>query len=494
MIGAGSSGIQVVPALVDKVKSMDHYVRGKTWISPQLSEDVLKKNTAAGMSNFDYTPEQKASWKQDPEAYLAYRKSLEARLQGMYEVTKHGSPRHEHARKTYEANMRERLKTRPDILDTLLPEFPPLCKRLTPGPGYLEALIAEHVTVISGTIVKIDETSVFTDDGVRREVDAIICATGFETAPGSGFPIYGEDHINLRTKQTYRPKTYLGLCTNNFPNFFQSLGPNSFQGAGSLLIMMEHLHRYIAKILCKMAYGNVRTIQPKRKQVENFTRYCEQYFKSTVYLDDCKSWYKISEPGMKSGDTRSERVTALWPGSSLHAVKVLQEVRWEDFDMETVDENEFGWFGNGGTTADFESSGNTEALTWYLDSLQFVHEPVKKAPSTATIEREMVRNEPVEEGELSQETNGCTQDQEVKQDNPITVTTTQDDETSIAAQHKIANDKDIPTEAQSATDSRTEEKTAPSQPPPVMSIMCSGIDGSDTYNKFPGVPLRLLSA
>lgn len=36
-IGAGSSGVQVVPALVDKVKLMDHYVRSKTWVSPQLA-------------------------------------------------------------------------------------------------------------------------------------------------------------------------------------------------------------------------------------------------------------------------------------------------------------------------------------------------------------------------------------------------------------------------------------------------------------------------
>lgn len=482
MIGAGSSGIQVVPALVDKVKAMDHYVRGKTWISPQLSEDVLKQNTTAGMSNFDYAPEQKAAWKQDPEAYLAYRKSLEARLQGMYEVTKRGNPRHEHARRTYEANMRERLKMRPDLLENLLPQFPPLCKRLTPGPGYLEALTAEHVTVIPGTVVKVDETSVITDDGVRRPVDAIICATGFETAPGSGFPIYGEDRINLRMKQAYRPKTYLGLCTNNFPNFFQSLGPNSFQGAGSLLIMIEHLHKYMAKILHKMAYGNIRTIQPKRKQVENFTRYCEQYFKGTVYLDNCKSWYKISEPGTKPEDKRRERVTALWPGSSLHAVKVLQEVRWEDFDMETVDENEFGWFGNGGTIADFEASGNTEALTWYLDTPRFVHEPVGKTPSTTIIEREMVRNEPVEEGQLSQETNGCSQDQDAEQDHPITTPMIQDDETEVAAQDKVVNGKNIPDEAQPAIDSRIAGKETSSQTP-VVSVMCSG-NNEPSCNNF----------
>ena len=66
----------------------------------------------------------------------------------MYEVTKRGTARYENAPKTYEASMRECLKIRPGILDILIPDFPPLCKRLVTGPGYLEALTADHVGVI----------------------------------------------------------------------------------------------------------------------------------------------------------------------------------------------------------------------------------------------------------------------------------------------------------------------------------------------------------
>lgn len=34
VIGYGSSAVQIVPAMLPSVKSMDHYVRGKAWISP----------------------------------------------------------------------------------------------------------------------------------------------------------------------------------------------------------------------------------------------------------------------------------------------------------------------------------------------------------------------------------------------------------------------------------------------------------------------------
>lgn len=376
VIGAGSSGIQVVPALTPSVKAMDHYVRGKTWVATQLSEDILEQTTNGNANNFEYTESQIAAWESDPLAYVNYRKSLEYRLQGNYAVSYRGSARQAVARHTYEAGMRQRLLAKPELLDQLIPDYPPLCKRLTPGPGYLEALTQPHVDLISQAIEKVDATGIVTTDGKYRPVDAIICATGFDTTSARGFPIYGRDGINLRDKYATRPKTYLGIGTDNFPNFFQSLGPNSFQGAGSLLIMMEQVHKYIAQILRRMAYGNVKTIEPKRRQVENFTNYCDEYFKRTVYSDDCPSWYKTPLAAPRTGQQDERwRVTALWPGSSVHAIKAMADVRWDDYEMETVDGNDFGWFGSGLVAAETGTTTDVEGLTWYLNGTKFLDKP-----------------------------------------------------------------------------------------------------------------------
>lgn len=374
VIGAGSSGIQVVPTLAPQVKGMHHYIRGKTWISNQLSADLVRERaTDGGATNFEYTADEQSLWRSDRDAYLEYRKSLEFRLQGNYAVSQRGHKRHASAREQYETNMRSRLAAKPEIADLLIPDFPPLCKRLTPGPGYLEALASPAVDVITQPISHVDESSVITSDGVHRSVDAIICATGFETSLGHGFPIIGRQGVNLRKKYADRPQTYLGLCTDGFPNFFQSLGPNSFQGAGSLLVMMEAIHHYVAQILVRLATGNVKTIEPKQNQVKNFTDYCDEYFERTVYTTDCASWYKAAPAGATPEEQRRARVTALWPGSSLHAVKTMQSVRWDDFDMELLDDNDFAWFGNGCTVADENpSEDNIEQLTWYLNGTRFL--------------------------------------------------------------------------------------------------------------------------
>lgn len=50
MIGNGSSGIQVVPAMLPDVSHIDHYARGRTWLSPTFAREKLDE---IGGSNKD---------------------------------------------------------------------------------------------------------------------------------------------------------------------------------------------------------------------------------------------------------------------------------------------------------------------------------------------------------------------------------------------------------------------------------------------------------
>ena len=375
VIGAGSSGIQIVPSLLPHVKAMDHYVRGRTWIASTFGNELVRARNEGQDGNFEYTNEEKDTWKKDPASYLKYRKALEFGMQGGYAVTQRGSKEHASAREAFDKDMRERLSKKPEVADHLVPDFPPLCKRLTPGPGYLEALIEDKTTVIPNKISHIDETGIVTEDGKHRPVDAIICATGFDTSFQGRFPIYGRGGFNMQDKYKTRPATYLSITTDRFPNFFQSLGPNSAVGNGNLLMVIEATAHYVAQILQKLSYGNLKTIEPKRKQVENFTNYCDAYFKRTVFSAECGSWYKSSPPNATPEERKNGRITALWPGSSVHAIRALEKVRFEDFDMTTVDDNEFGWIGNGWVVA--EKIHDVEGLTWYLNDTKFTHIPLE---------------------------------------------------------------------------------------------------------------------
>lgn len=249
VIGAGSSGIQIVPTLQKQVKHMDHYVRGRTWIAATFGNELVRERNNGQDGNFGYTDEEKAAWRKDPESYIQYRKALEVGMQGGYAVTHRGSKEHVGAWTEFDKEMRKKLAKKPEIIEHMLPDFPPLCKRLTPGPGYLEALTLDNVNVVNQGIDHIDATGIVAADGKHRAVDAIICATGFDTSYQGRFPIIGRGGQNLQDRYRTRPETYLSMCTDGFPNFFQSLGPNAGLGNGNLLIIIETMQLYVGQIL-----------------------------------------------------------------------------------------------------------------------------------------------------------------------------------------------------------------------------------------------------
>ncbi|KAL2798855.1 flavin-binding monooxygenase [Aspergillus keveii] len=368
VIGAGSSGIQIVPALLPSVASMDHYVRGRTWISPSLASEFVKARNNGVDGNFSYTDEERAAWKHDRESYISYRKSIETEFQGLCMAFYREFPQQVAMRELFAEEMRRRLQGRPDLVAEMIPDFAPLCKRLTPGPGYLESLVSPKVNVVRSKITAVNATGIITDDGVHRPVDAIVCATGFRSFQGS-FPVYGRGGRSMQEHLGSRPRTYLSICTDGFPNFFQTLGPNSGLGAGNLVMAIESATLYVARVLRKLATENVKTIEPRARHVDSFTRFCDEYHARTVYTDKCASWYKA---GRTAAEKERGAVIGVWPGSGVHLIKAFQEVRWEDFEMETVDGNDFGWFGNGLSGADRTS--DPEGLSWYLNDTNFLHE------------------------------------------------------------------------------------------------------------------------
>ncbi|KAI9756558.1 MAG: hypothetical protein M4579_003817 [Chaenotheca gracillima] len=354
LIGAGSTGIQILPKIQPDVKHVDHYVRGSTWVATTIVGEEVQKRVPDG-SNFQYTKEEIEEWKRNPEAYLKYRKAIEQSLQSAHKITFRDSDAQKGARQFFTQMMQEKLKSKPEVSKHMLPDFPPLCKRLTPGPGYLESLIKDNVEVVIDPMEKVTREGIQTRDGKLRKVDAIICATGFDTTFTNRFPTYGKGGVKLGDKWKGFPSTYIGITTDEFPNYFVFAGPNQAMGAGNLLILFERIAEYTAKALSKMQTQQIRTMVPKARSVSNFTRFCESYFANTVFSLECSSWYKAN--------SKTGKVSALWPGSSLHAIKVMDNPRWEDFEYTYVDGEDFGWFGDGWAEGDREEVDRA----YYLD-------------------------------------------------------------------------------------------------------------------------------
>jgi hypothetical protein len=188
-----------------------------------------------------------------------------------------------------------------------------------------------------------------------------ITRTSLSLQSTNRFPVYGVDDAVLFERK-HGPKTsnYLSMMVDTHPNLFTLLGPNAGVGAGNLLMIIERLVDYCAKMLSEMQTENIVSVRPLKTKVDEFTRHTDAYFERTVYSEDCSSWYKTDG-----------RVTALWPGSSLHAIKVLENPRWEDFEYTFVDGNPMGWLGKGSTLADNDRKADK---SYYLTSATLLSE------------------------------------------------------------------------------------------------------------------------
>lgn len=80
-----------------------------------------------------------------------------------------------------EESMARRLARKPEIFKALKPTYPVACRRVSPGPKYLESLVEDNLNFIPKGVRRVTETGLEDEDGTFREVDAIICATGFDT-------------------------------------------------------------------------------------------------------------------------------------------------------------------------------------------------------------------------------------------------------------------------------------------------------------------------
>lgn len=93
-------------------------------------------------AQYFFTEEEKQRFRDDPEFHLAYRKKLESAVNNLFEMFLKGSTTSQDAEKLMRAEMHRRIGPGHDELkEKLIPSWPPGCRRITPGDGYLEALV-----------------------------------------------------------------------------------------------------------------------------------------------------------------------------------------------------------------------------------------------------------------------------------------------------------------------------------------------------------------
>lgn len=119
LIGNGSTGIQLLPAILDQVKTVYVLLRSKTWVTPALANRFAGENGA----NKFYSDEEKEEWSRDPDKYLAYRKEIETELNIRFRLYLKGSQAQKAGRDFTTKQMSNRLSAKPELVPDLIPDF-----------------------------------------------------------------------------------------------------------------------------------------------------------------------------------------------------------------------------------------------------------------------------------------------------------------------------------------------------------------------------------
>lgn len=241
------------------------------------------------------------------------------------------------------------------LCDKIIPKnFNPGCRRPTPAPGYLEALVAPNSTIFTDHLEKITEKGFIDAEGNEHEVDVFICATGFDTSWVPRFPFINGEGTDI--KDFWTPNnvvSYLSIGIPTFPNHFSFCGPYGPLGHGSFMPLIEQWTRYMFDVIEKVQVENIKSLTPRLDLSKQFRQHADLFLQRTAWTSPCRSWFK-------QGKTDGQ--AAIFPGTRLSFMHIMSKPRYEDFEIDYWDDNRFAFLGNGWDTREFDGRDITDYL------------------------------------------------------------------------------------------------------------------------------------
>src|SRR5690606_4019262 len=185
---------------------------------------------------------------------------------------------------------------RPDLLDAVIPDYPPGAKRMIRDNGiWARTLMRDDVRLITTGIREITPQGIVTVDGTEHVVDVIIYGTGFTASKFlTPMQVTGRDGIDLHEHWDGEARAYLGITIPGFPNLFCLYGPNTnIVINGSIIYFSECGVRYIVELLGQLLRGGHRAVDVRKDVHDEFNEAVDAANRRMAWgASDVRSWYK----------------------------------------------------------------------------------------------------------------------------------------------------------------------------------------------------------
>jgi len=279
VVGTGSSAIQIVTALAERVEELVLFQRTPQWVMP--------------IANPAFSEEEKAEFRRNPKAMEAVREQVgRAFVDGFSNILDEiDSPALRGIHDACVANLENSVKD-PVLREKLRPNYRAACKRLVMSDGFYTAVQQPGSRLVTEPIERIEKSGVRTADGRLHELDVLVLATGFRVDRFMRpMEVVGRDGKTLDDAWGDNPTAYMAISIPGFPNLFMLNGPNGPVGNFSLIDVAEMQFGYIMQLVDRVRSSGGREIEVSEEAMALFDEERREAAKSTIWNSGCRSWY-----------------------------------------------------------------------------------------------------------------------------------------------------------------------------------------------------------
>ena len=305
VIGTGSTASQLIPPIAQQAKAMHVFQRTANWVLPRLDRrynalDHLLAHLPPYAALVRWCWMQALEW-----GRRGFDEGTAAR-RGMLKMA-----RVHLSRQVSDAALRARLT----------PNYPLGCKRIIYSNEFLATMARPHVELVTDAIERITEHGIVTADGKEREVDVLVCATGFDTINLlSSVQVTGLHGHTLRETWGQGPQAFHGITVAGFPNMFLMLGPNTATGHTSTLLFIEPAVDHAIACMQAVRGGKHGWIEVRAEVMQAHNQQLQSRLVGSVW-SQCRSWYRAPDG----------RVVALFPGFTKEYVQAVRRPNFADY-------------------------------------------------------------------------------------------------------------------------------------------------------------------
>lgn len=282
VIGTGASGIQLIPILGEQAESLDVYQRTPIWIMPKPDLSI--------------SPRMRSAFRSVPGFQRLARILLILMFDALLGIAMLRHGRFPWVFRWAEKKLTESIRKQvddPEIQEKLIPSYGFFCKRPSFSNVYFPTFNRANVELVTDPIDHIDESAIVDESGSSREIDVLICATGysiFDRDCPPTFEVFGKNGKNLGDHWSRnRFKAFHGATVPDFPNFFLMLGPYGAAG-GSYFDLINTASHHLARCLRAAAKRNANYFEIKQSaHDEDFEKVLRKRRNMVMFTSNCTS-------------------------------------------------------------------------------------------------------------------------------------------------------------------------------------------------------------